>query len=58
MSKCQGIPVSLVRDDEYEDRCFLIVGPGDSPVVRYSFAGEDLENLIEALRQANQDLID
>jgi hypothetical protein len=58
MSKCQGIPVSLVRDDEYADRCFLIVGPGDSPVVRYVFAGEDLENLIESLRQANQDLID
>jgi hypothetical protein len=58
MSKCQRIPVSLVRDDEYEDRCFLIVGPDDSPVVRYSFAGEDLENLLEALRQANHDIID
>jgi hypothetical protein len=58
MSKSQGIPVSLVRDDEYADRCFLIVGPGDKPVVRYSFAGEDMENLLEALRQANQDIID
>jgi hypothetical protein len=58
MSMCQGIPVSLVRDDEYEDRCFLIIAPGGSPVVRYAFAGQDLENLLEALRQVNQDLID
>lgn len=57
VSKCQGIPVSLVRDDEYADRCFLIVGPGESPVVRYAFAGEDLENLVEALRLVDQDLI-
>jgi hypothetical protein len=57
ISKDPGIPVSLVRDDEYEDRGFIIVGEGHSPVVRYSFAGEDLENLVEALRQANQDIV-
>ena len=56
ISKSPGIPVSLVRDDEYEDRYFIIVGQGDSPVVRYSFAGEDLMDLVEALRQADQDM--
>jgi hypothetical protein len=57
ISKGPGIPVSLVRDDEYEDRCFIVVGQGDSPVVRYSVAGEDLKDLVEALSQANQDII-
>jgi hypothetical protein len=58
IGKSPGIPVSLVRDDEYEDRYFIIVGQGDSPVVRYSFAGEDLKDLVEALRQSNQDITD
>jgi hypothetical protein len=56
ISKDEGVPVSLVRDDEYEDRCFIVVGPGDSPIVRLSFAGVDLEDLIEALRQVEQDI--
>ena len=56
ISKAGGVPVSLVRDDEYEDRYFMVVGPGDSPVVRFTFAGEDLRNLVEALRQAEQDI--
>ncbi len=57
ISKSPGIPVFLVRDDEYEDRCFIVVGHDDSLVVRYSFAGDDLENLVEAMRQAYQDII-
>ena len=56
ISKSPGIPVFLVRDDEYEDRCFIVVGLDDSLVVRYSLAGDDLENLVEAMRQADQDV--
>ncbi len=56
LSKADGITVALVRDDEYEDRYFMVVGPGDSPIVRFTFAGEDLENLVKALRQVEQDI--
>src|SRR5947209_5118903 len=31
--------VTLVRDDEYPDRCFFIVGASASPVVRIPLAG-------------------
>ena len=56
ISKSPGIPVSLVRDDEYKDRCFIVIGEGDSLTVRYTLAGEDLADLAEALRQANQEV--
>ena len=49
-------PVSLVRDDEYKDRCFIVVGRSESPIVRLSIAGEDLGNLVEALRQVQDDI--
>ena len=49
-------PVILVRDDEYEDRCFLVVGQEAAPVVRFTLAGEDLKDVREALRQAAEDL--
>jgi hypothetical protein len=55
ISKGEGIPVALVRDDEYEDRCFMVVGPGNLPIVRFSFTGEDFQNLVEALDQVEQD---
>ena len=48
--------VSLVRDDEFSDRFFLLVGPQDNPIVRLTFAGEDLQHIVEALRQASEDL--
>ncbi|MGZ3301143.1 MAG: hypothetical protein ACXWO3_09740, partial [Isosphaeraceae bacterium] len=38
------------------DRCFIVVGRSDSPIVRFSVAGEDLDNLIEALRQVEEDI--
>jgi hypothetical protein len=57
LGEAKGIPVTLVRDDEHQDRSFLIVGPGDSPIVRFAVAGEDLHNLVQALRQVEHDLI-
>jgi hypothetical protein len=56
ISKPEETPVSLVRDDEYKDRCFIVVGRSDSPIVRFSIAGEDLDNLVEALRQVEADI--
>ncbi len=56
VSKVPGMPISLMRDDEYEDRRFIMVGHRDSPLVRFTLAGDDLENLVEAMRQANQDI--
>lgn len=48
--------VCLVKDDEYQDRYYFALGPGDSPIVRYSVAGEDRDNLVEALRQVEEDI--
>ena len=56
ISEPKETPVSLVRDDEYKDRCFIVVGRSDSPIVRFSVAGEDLNNLVEALRQVEEDI--
>ena len=56
ISEPEETPVSLVRDDEYKDRCFIVVGRSDSPIVRFSVAGEDLNNLVEALRQVEEDI--
>jgi hypothetical protein len=49
-------PVNLIRDDEYPDRFFVVVGTSPEPVVRFTLTGDDLANLIEALRQARDDL--
>ena len=49
-------PLVLVRDDEYKDRYFLVIGEKADVVVRFTIAGEDLRNITEALRQATEDL--
>jgi hypothetical protein len=49
-------PITLVRDDEYSDRFFLVVGPQDSPAVRLVIAGADLAHLVAALHQVKEDL--
>src|ERR1700682_3156853 len=48
----QQTPVLLVRDDEYEDRYFLVFGQEAALAVRFTIAGKDLEDIREALRQA------
>jgi hypothetical protein len=50
------MPVTLIRDNEYADRFFLMVGTGNGPVVRYVVAGKELVKLIAALRQARDEL--
>ena len=51
-------PITLVKDNEYEDRFFLVVGPMDSPTVRFVIAGMDVVKIADALRQIEQDLDD
>lgn len=46
----------LVRDDEYKDRYFLMMGQGAEVVVRFTIAGQDLKDIREAFRQATEDL--
>jgi hypothetical protein len=48
--------VSLIRDDEFNDRYFLLIGPQDNPIVRITLAGEDLQHIVKAFRQASEDL--
>jgi hypothetical protein len=56
LGRADQTPVTLVRDDEYLDRCFLVIGPEARPVVRLTLAGADLTNLSGALRQVAEDL--
>lgn len=52
-SRC---PITFLRDNEYTDRCFLVVGSVGKPVVRYSLEGTDLAKLTEAVRQVREEL--
>ncbi len=58
LGKGKDLPVTLVKDDEYRDRFFLAVGPPARPAMRFTIAGADAAMLAEALRQAEQDLVD
>jgi len=58
VGKGKATPVRLVRDDEFDDRFFLVVGPPDAPVVRYTFAGDDANRVAVALEQVQEDLVD
>jgi hypothetical protein len=49
-------PVTLVRDDEFSDRYFLVAETETKLVVRVTIGGADLKSLVSALRQANEDL--
>jgi hypothetical protein len=50
------IPVSLIRDDEFADRVFLVVGPDSAPIVRCTISGADIGNIVAAMRQVQEDL--
>lgn len=56
LSKDKKTPVTLLRDDEYPDRFFLVVGLTDKPIVRFVIGGVDVLNLTDALRQVKDDL--
>jgi hypothetical protein len=48
--------IVLLRDDEYVDRCFLMAGSDNTPIVRFSITGTDLLKLTDAFRQATKEL--
>jgi hypothetical protein len=56
LNKDKKTPVTLVKDDEYADRFFLVVGLPDNPIVRFVLAETDTMQLTEALRQVKEDL--
>jgi hypothetical protein len=56
IGKDQCTPVTLVRDDEYDDRFFLVVGPTENPIVHFVIAGTDVVKIADALRQVKDDL--
>ena len=58
LSKDKRSEVTIVRDDEYHDRFFLVVGPMTNPIVRFVIAGSDVTNIALALRQVNDDIDD
>jgi hypothetical protein len=58
IGKGKSVSVRLRRDDEFDDRFFLVFGPADAPVVHYTIAGEDVRCLSAALDQVLEDLSD
>jgi hypothetical protein len=58
IGKDKKAPITLVNDDEYGDRFFIVVGPTENPTVRFAVAGTDATQIIDALRQVKEDLSD
>jgi hypothetical protein len=56
LTKDKKMPLTLIRDDEYEGRFFLVMGQMDSPMVRYTLTGKDATQIADALRQVMEDL--
>ena len=48
--------VVFVKDDEYDDRFFLVVAAGVSPRVQLVIQGADRDHLLHALRQSSEGL--
>ncbi|HEV3447492.1 MAG TPA: hypothetical protein VG099_22820 [Gemmataceae bacterium] len=58
IGKDKRTPITLVKDDEYHDRFFLVIGPMDNPIVRFAIAGTDVIDIAEALKDVKKDLDD
>jgi hypothetical protein len=56
IGKYKEEPVTLVRDDEFSDRYFVVVETKHKLVIRITVGGADLRSLVTALRQAKEDL--
>lgn len=56
VSKDDKNPITLGKDDEYEDRFFMAVGPLEKPLARFILAGTDRAQISAALRQVQDDL--
>lgn len=58
LAKSKKLPITLLKDDEYADRFFLLVGLLSAPTVRFVLTGEDVAKLATALRQVEEQLDD
>lgn len=56
VSKHAVHPVTLVRDDEFDDRYFFVIVQDTKLVVRMTIGDGVLRSLVTALRQAKEDL--
>jgi hypothetical protein len=56
LGTCGQSQVLLIWDDEFRDRCFLIVGFGGKALVRITLLEDDVSALEDALGQALADL--
>ncbi len=56
IGKDKKTPVSIINDDEYDDRTYVIIGPSDSPIVRVNLCGDEKKHFVEALRQAAEEI--
>ena len=42
-------PIVLIRDDEFADRAFVLIGPPTGSIVRFTFIGSTFDGLAAAL---------
>ena len=52
----ESLPISLVKDDEFDDRFYIVVGQTERLTMRYVIAGSDVLAIADALRQVLEDL--
>jgi hypothetical protein len=51
-----GLPVALVFDDEFRDRCFLLIADGSCSTLRFTIVGADFVSLAAAMCAARDQL--
>ena len=56
LSKDEETPITLIKDDEYEDRFFIAAGPLEKPLARFVLVGADSTQISAALRQIQDEL--
>lgn len=56
LGSSDGRDVTLFWDDEYTDRCFLVIGDLAQPIARLVLNGQELAKIKMALRQVRDDL--
>lgn len=51
-----GSPVRILRDDEFQDRCFLTIQSNEMSNVRVTLLGDDLDAISNAVRQIRTEM--
>lgn len=51
-----GMPLRLIFDDEFRDRCFFAIAENTYSGMRFAITGDDFEALAAAVRKVNADL--